>query len=148
MRMTKCLGAVAVTLFSGAPVVGAAAAEIKLTAQPDLAWQTTAEGVAFAPLKGNRFEESYMAMVRLPAGLVSPVHTKSAGMYGLVVAGEMVHLAGDGGDRTENVLKSGDYYEIPAGLPHLSKCVSQVDCVTFLYQDGPFDFLPVGEERR
>lgn len=148
MRMTKCLGAVAVTLFAGTPVLGAGAAEIKLTAQPDLAWQTTAEGVAFAPLKGNRFEESYMAMVRLPAGLVSPVHTKSAGMYGLVVAGEMVHLAGEGANRAENVLKSGDYYEIPAGLPHLSKCVSQVDCVTFLYQDGPFDFLPVGEERR
>nr|WP_319387171.1 cupin domain-containing protein [uncultured Roseibium sp.] len=147
MRMTKCLGAVAVSLFASAPVLGAGEAEIKLRAQPDLAWQTTAEGVAFAPLKGDRFEESYMAMVRLPAGLVSPVHTKSAGMFGLVVAGEMVHVAADGTDAAENVLKSGDYYEIPAGLPHLSKCVSQVDCVTFLYQDGPFDFLPVGEER-
>lgn len=148
MRMKNCLGVAALSLFASNAAIKASAEEIKRAVQRDLDWQTTGEGVAFAPLKGDRFEESYMAMVRLPAGLVSPVHVKSAGMYGLVVAGEMVHMAeGRIGD-AEDVLKSGDYYEIPAGLPHLSKCVSQVDCVTFLYQDGPFDFLPVGEKRQ
>ena len=41
-----------------------------------LDWEKTEEGVAFAPLVGKRFEEPYMAMVQLPAGLVSPAHTK------------------------------------------------------------------------
>lgn len=59
-------------------------------------WETTKEGVSFAPLQGDRFNESYMAMVKLPAGLA-----------------------------------------------HISKCVSDEDCITFLYQDGKFDFLPV-----
>lgn len=145
MQMMKCLGAAVLSLFAGAAASKAGAEEIKLAVQSELAWQTSGEGVAFAPLKGNRFEESYMAMVRLPAGLVSPVHVKSAGMYGLVVAGEMVHMADDPIGGAEKVLKSGDYYEIPAGLAHLSKCVSEIDCVTFLYQDGPFDFVPVGE---
>ncbi|MEL7526096.1 MAG: cupin domain-containing protein [Pseudomonadota bacterium] len=145
MHVMKFLGAAALSLLAGTLAPAASAQEIRLAMQPDLAWQTTGEGVAFAPLKGNRFKESYMAMVRLPGGLVSPVHVKSAGMFGLVVAGEMVHIASDRIGGPEKVLKSGDYYEIPAGLPHLSKCVSQIDCVTFLYQDGPFDFLPVGE---
>lgn len=148
MQMMKSLGAAALSLFAGLVALEADAEEIKLSVRSDLEWQTTGEGVAFAPLRGNRFEESYMAMVRLPAGLVSPVHVKSAGMFGLVVSGEMVHLADDRNDGREKVLKSGDYYEIPAGLPHLSKCVSQIECVTFLYQDGPFDFLPVGEGRQ
>ncbi|WP_306143630.1 cupin domain-containing protein [Roseibium sp. MMSF_3412] len=148
MKLMKSLGAAALSLIAGVVAHEADADEIKLSARSDLEWQTTGEGVAFAPLRGNRFEESYMAMVRLPAGLVSPVHVKSAGMFGLVVTGEMVHVAGDRIGGREKVLKSGDYYEIPAGLPHLSKCVSQIDCVTFLYQDGPFDFLPVGEGRQ
>jgi len=148
MQMIKSLGVTALSLFASTTAFKAKADEIKLAVQSELAWQTTGEGVAFAPLKGNRFEESYMAMVRLPAGLVSPVHVKSAGMYGLVIAGEMVHMTDDQIGAAEDVLKSGDYYEIPAGLPHLSKCVSQIDCVTFLYQDGPFDFQPVGEGRK
>jgi len=130
------------------PVEATEVGEIRMTTKTDLSWEVTPEGVAFAALKGNRFQESYMAMVRLPAGLVSPVHVKSAGMYGLVVAGEMVHLSDAGHDAPATILRAGDYYEIPAGLPHLSKCVSDVDCVTFLYQDGPFDFLPTGEDLR
>ncbi len=47
---------------------------------------------AFAPLIGDRFEGSYMAMV-------SPLH--------------------------------------------IGKCVSKTNCISFLYQDGKFDFLPV-----
>jgi len=147
MKMNSCYWGMALSLSICLPVQGAEPAAIRLTALPDLSWQTTPEGVTFAPLKGDRFSESYIAMVRLPAGLVSPVHVKSAGMYGLVVSGEMVHVAGKGGagEGAGKVLKAGDYYEIPPGLPHQSKCVSNVECVTFLYQDGPFDFLPVGE---
>jgi hypothetical protein len=44
---------------------------------------------------------------------------------------------------SEVVLPEGSFYKIPAGLAHVSKCVSQIDCITFLYQDGKFDFLPV-----
>ncbi len=108
-----------------------------------LQWEVTPEGVAFAPLQGDRFKSAYMAMVKLPAGLVSPVHIKTANMYGLVVSGEITNTDVHGnGDVSLGV---GSFYEIPAGLPHVSKCVSEVDCVTFLYQDGKFDFLPVEE---
>lgn len=110
-----------------------------------LDWQTTPEGVAFAALLGDRFAEPYMAMVRLPAGLVSPPHTKSANMFGVMVSGSMVHSPVGADPSQETVLPEGSFYKIPKDLPHVSKCVSDVDCVTFLYQDGKFDFLPVSQ---
>ncbi len=111
----------------------------------ELNWQTTKEGVGFAPLQGDRFKESYMAMVRLPAGLVSPAHIKTANMYGLVVSGTIANIAVGADASTEVKLPAGSYYKIPAGLAHVSKCVSSEDCITFLYQDGKFDFLPVSQ---
>lgn len=105
-------------------------------------WQTTPEGVAFAALDGDRFESAYMAMVRLPAGLISPPHIKSANMFGIVVEGQMTH-APHKEAQDAPVLSSGSFYKIPKDLAHVSSCVSEVPCVTFLYQDGQFDFLPV-----
>ena len=115
-----------------------------ITAQPTthFIWERTPEGVAFAPLEGDRFAEAYMAMVELPAGLVSPAHIKSATMFGVVTQGTFVHqIDGETSQATE--LGVGSYYKIPAGVAHVSKCISEVPCVTFVYQDGPFDFLPV-----
>lgn len=118
-------------------------AGINVTPPSALAWQETPEGVSFAALDGNRFAEAYMAMVRLPAGLSSPVHTKSAAMYGIVVRGTFVHRQA-GRDPADDVqLPPGSFYRIPAGVPHVSACVSEVACETFLYQDGKFDFNPV-----
>jgi uncharacterized protein YjlB len=117
--------------------------QIENVPQNQLKWETTKEGVGFAPLQGERYEEAYMAMVRLPAGLVSPAHIKSANMYGLVVSGTIANIAIGADPSTEVALPTGSYYKIPAGLAHVSKCISDVDCVTFLYQDGKFDFLLV-----
>lgn len=110
---------------------------ITLTPTTALDWEVTPEGVAFAALSGDRWSEPYFAMVRLPAGTVSPPHTKSAAMFGLVVEGEMTHTpTGAAGPP----IGPGSYYQIPADLAHVSACVSKVDCVTMLYQDGAFDF--------
>lgn len=131
------------TLFS--PTLAPAADVIKSLPTSELAWESTPEGVAFAPLNGDRFNESYMAMVRLPAGLVSPAHIKSANMFGVMISGAMVHSVVGADLNDEVVLPEGSFYRIPKNVAHVSKCVSTVECVTFLYQDGKFDFLPVSK---
>jgi len=108
-----------------------------------MVWETTEEGVGFAPLVGKRFDEAYMAMVKLPAGLVSPAHVKSANMFGVVISGTLTHLAVGEDSSLEVPLSEGAFYKVPAGIGHVSKCISDIDCVTFLYQDGMFDFVPV-----
>lgn len=114
---------------------------ITLTPQDALQWEATPDGVAFAALSGDRWTESYFAMVKLPAGTISPPHVTTFKMYGLMIEGEMTHAPL--GTATTTSVGPGGYYEVPAGLPHVSACVSATPCVTMLHQDGAFDFLPV-----
>ena len=130
-------------LCLAALIASPAAADPTITLTPETAldWETTPEGVEFAALSGDRWTEAYFAMVKLPAGTVSPPHVKTFNMYGVMIEGEMTHTAV--GAEATTAVGPGGYYEVPAGLPHISSCVSQAPCVTMLYQDGAFDFLPV-----
>ena len=146
--LLKNIGRVICSLSAGFLAMAASAEEtskIVRTPTAQLQWETTEEGVGFAALVGDRFVEPYMAMVRLPAGLVSPNHTKSANMFGVVVSGTISHVAVGADPSSEILLPAGSFYKVPADLAHLSKCVSAVDCVTFISQDGKFDFLPVSQ---
>lgn len=146
LQHPQSLLAIAFAMVTAMPTHAFSNDEIINMPTPSMEWKTTSEGVQFAALQGNRFVEPYMAMVQLPAGLVSPAHTKSANMFGIVIAGTMVHTAQKADSATPEIpLPEGSFYKIPAGLPHISKCISSKDCVTFLYQDGHFDFLPVSQ---
>lgn len=123
----------------------ASADQIRLLGSGDFQWQTTPEGVAFAALQGDRFAESYQALVRLPAGTVSPPHVKSANMFGVMLEGEMIHYAAGESPDAARKMGPGSFYSIAAGTAHVSACVSQAPCVAYLYQDGAFDFLPVSQ---
>jgi hypothetical protein len=143
LKFASCLTGVVSSGILATGVLAAGSDQIINLPSAQLQWEITKEGVGFAPLQGDRFQESYMAMVKLPAGLISPAHVKTANMYGLVVSGTISNIAVGEQSSTEVKLPAGSYYKIPAGLAHVSKCVSDVDCVTFLYQDGKFDFLPI-----
>ena len=123
--------------------ISASAEQITLLGTNDYAWETTPEGVAFAALQGDRFAESYQALVRLPAGTVSPPHVKSANMYGVLLQGEMIHYAKGDNPEAARKIGPGSFYSISSGMAHISACVSDQPCVAYLYQDGAFDFLPV-----
>lgn len=120
-----------------------ATADIATITPDQFDWQETPEGVAFAALDGDRFAESYMAMVRLPAGLVSPAHVKTEDMFGLMMSGEMAHVPAGIDPASATPIGPGGWYHIPGGEAHVSACVSEVECVTFLHQPGAFDFSPV-----
>lgn len=119
---------------------------IQNTPPDSLEWVTTPEGVAFASLVGDRFTGPYMSMVKLPAGLVSPPHLKTSNMFGVMISGSMIHSVTGADPSDAVVLPEGSFYRIPKNLPHVSQCVSKTDCITFLYQDGKFDFLPLATE--
>lgn len=116
---------------------------ITLLGSNDFAWETTPEGVAFASLQGDRFAESYQALVRLPAGTVSPPHVKTANMYGVMLQGEMIHYVSDEDPDIARRMGPGSFYGISSGTAHVSACVSETPCIAYLHQDGVFDFLPV-----
>ena len=141
---TALLTLSALTVLS-LPAIASESRAITLISPPALNWIETPEGVAFAALEGDRQTGSYQAMVRLPAGITSPLHVKSANMFGVMVQGEMIHFAEEEG--VDNALRAGPgaFYKIPKGLAHVSACVSDVPCIAYLFQDGSFDFLPVSK---
>ncbi|MHA1525381.1 MAG: DUF4437 domain-containing protein [Alphaproteobacteria bacterium] len=148
MPQFKVILACACALLPGfAPTTASATESHPIVNLPpaQLQWETTDQGVGFAPLRGDRFSGAYMSMVKLPAGLVSPAHVKSANMFGIVVRGTLANIVVGADPASEVPLPAGSYYKVPAGLAHVSKCLSKVDCVVFLYQDGKFDFLPVDQ---
>ncbi len=116
---------------------------IRLLDSTDFEWQTTPEGVAFAALEGDRFSEAYQALVRLPAGTVSPSHIKTANMFGVMLEGQMIHYQSGQEPENARIIGPGAFYSIAGGAAHISACVSETPCVVYLYQDGAFDFLPV-----
>lgn len=124
-------------------VTSASAEPIALLGTNDFAWETTPEGVAFAALQGDRFAESYQALVRLPAGTVSPPHVKTANMYGIMLQGEMIHYLSEADPHAARRMGPGSFYSIASGTAHVSACVSDDPCIAYLYQDGAFDFVPV-----
>ena len=124
-------------------ITTASAEPITLLGTDDFVWQTTPEGVEFAALQGDRFAEAYQALVRLPAGTVSPLHVKTANMYGLMLQGEMTHYDSDDDPDAARRMGPGSFYSIASGTAHVSACVSKDPCIAYLYQDGAFDFLPV-----
>ena len=70
LQLKWVVGAICL-VSAGVIAIGTLAAdqkEIITIPVSNLDWDTTKEGVGFAPLQGDRFKESYMAMVKLPAG--------------------------------------------------------------------------------
>lgn len=127
------------------PTTASETSLISLIPAPDMAWASTPEGVAFAALEGDRFAGPYQAMVRLPAGIASPLHVKSANMFGVMIQGEMVHITQATDQDDARRVGPGGFYKIPKGLAHISACVSDIPCIAYLYQDGAFDFVPVAQ---
>ncbi len=141
--MTRLHLSTAVAILVAA--IPAQADPITLLDADDFVWETTPEGVAFAALQGDRFAETYQALVRLPAGTVSPPHVKSANMSGVMLRGEMIHYEiGEDPDSARR-MGPGSYYRIAGGTPHVSACISDSPCIAYLYQDGAFDFVPIGQ---
>ena len=121
----------------------AVAGETTLIAPHSLDWQTTPEGGAFASLEGDRSSEAHRAMVPLQSGTISSPHVKSAAMVRVMLQGRMRHSPAVADPDAAPEIGSGGYYKIPGGLAHISACISAEPCVTYLYQDAAFDFLPV-----
>ncbi len=141
MRLLSFQTAIATLLLTTATN----AEPIRLLDANDFEWNATPEGVAFAALQGDRFSEAYQALVRLPAGTVSPTHVKTANMYGVMLEGEMIHYSQGENPGSARRIGPGSYYSIAAGTAHISACVSETPCIAFLYQDGAFDFVPVAQ---
>jgi beta-alanine degradation protein BauB len=143
--MPKSLATLAVAWScSFAPLAAANPAAKRPTYGPveDLTWTQTPIGPDASPVAGDFTKGKHVTLLRFPGKFKTPVHTHGADYVGLVLSGSARHfIAGD--PKTQKVLKAGSFWTMPAGLEHVSECVSTEPCVFALIQDAKFDFVPV-----
>lgn len=94
------------------------------------------------PAYGNMGKGPHGTFIRMPAGFVSPVHTHTGPYWGIVISG----VAANGEPGAADVqLPAGSYWYQKGGEAHVTKCLAAYECLFFISQDTPFDYLPVGK---
>jgi beta-alanine degradation protein BauB len=77
--------------------------------------------------------------IRMPAKFVSPLHTHTADYFGVVIQG--VGSNSRPGD-ADVPLPVGSYWFQKGKENHITKCLSDTDCLFFIYQPDKFDYVP------
>ena len=114
-----------------------------VTAAADVQWMPAnpemPEGPQLAVIEGNMKEGAFSALVKLPAGHASPLHSHPAGFSGVVVSGT-VHNGRTADDYIE--IGVGSTWTEPANEVHFTGCAEGADCVFVAHMDGAMGMTP------
>jgi hypothetical protein len=91
------------------------------------------------PAYGDLATGKHGTFVRMPAHFVSPLHTHTADYYAVVIEGTAINAQGG---RNDVPLPVGSYWFQRGEEPHVTKCVSDADCLFFIVQPDKFDYVP------
>ena len=114
-----------------------------VTAADDVKWMAVypdqPDGPQMALLSGNPKEGGFSAMVKLPAGQASELHSHPATLHAVVVSGTVKNgrTAEDSPEIT-----AGGVWTQPAGEAHFTGCTEEAVCVFFVAMDGAMDMTP------
>jgi len=86
---------------------------------------------------GDMTKGEHSTFIRMPSGFKGAVHTHTHDFWVTVISGVAVNTAVNGKDI---VLPSGSYWFQPGGKPHYTNCISSIECVYFVSQNGAFDY--------
>ncbi|MBL1276276.1 MAG: DUF4437 domain-containing protein [Ectothiorhodospiraceae bacterium] len=89
-----------------------------------------------APGFGDLSNGAHGTFVKMPAGFESKIHTHTGEYYAVVISGVGVNLI-PGGE--EVPLPVGSYWSQKGGERHITKCISQNECIFFINQTVKFD---------
>lgn len=144
MRMTSRPIAVAALLLGVGFVAGAMAADpaakaIVQSTLADLKWQAQPGSPMTGSPAWSASNGSHCDFVKFPKGTKAPLHTHTADISGLVLAGHW------GSAEEGKAMKLGgpnSYQLVPGGLKHTTECGADADCVIFSCQPAAFDMVP------
>ena len=99
-----------------------------------------APGVKIADLWGDHTKGAFGALVKFPAGFMTPLHTHTNPFKIVIVSGTFLQTP-EG--KAQVKLGPGSYLLQPGGdYRHSTGCDKGSDCVFFTQADGKFDLLP------
>jgi hypothetical protein len=146
--LTRLLVTAAAALAAGASLVAVAAPDTQPSANlPVTKIQFGPTGVKDGRtgelLAGHAYGDlgkgPHGTFVRMPAGFVSSVHNHTGAYWGVVISG----VAANGLPGAADVqLPAGSYWYQKGGEAHVTKCLASNECLFFISQDTPFDYVP------
>lgn len=128
----------AATAVSFAVTTAAVADTGLMTKFDDIKW-TNIEGtpLSLSILWGDRDTGPYAMYLRLPGGYKGVEHSHTFEYEGITIQGEWQHtFAGE-----TKVLPVGSRVTQPGNAFHSDACVSDDDCILFVFQDGKGDAI-------
>lgn len=106
----------------------------------DVQFEEVAPFVKMAAAVGDRSRGAHGTFGLFPAGASSPAHTHSGTYHAVVLSGTMTNPFGKEADPPE--MTAGSSWTVPAGVPHVTACISPQPCLFYFHADGAFDFAP------
>lgn len=139
-----CAGSLTFVLCSclAATVSAESAAASRAAPSDQITFEQIAPFVQMGAAWGDRATSAHGTFGRFPGGAASPPHTHSGAYHGVVISGVMTNPFE--GEPNPPRMKAGSYWYVPAGMEHVTACVSEEPCVFYFHADGAFDFTPVG----
>lgn len=107
----------------------------------ELDWVAAAPGLSFALVWGDWTGDEYGMYVKIEAGVAAPRHRHTFDYTGLAVQGNWVHTFAGNDARS---MVPGGYIFQPGGEDHDDRCEGAQDCLIYIHQHGPRDFIPAG----
>ena len=92
---------------------------------------------------GKRMEGKHGTFGQFPGKASSPPHTHTGAYHGVVISGVMTNPFE--GETNPKKMGPGSYWFVPAGMEHVTACVSDDPCLFYFHAEGGFDFTPVGQ---
>lgn len=89
---------------------------------------------------GDRSKGSHGTLGRFVPGASSPSHTHSVAYHGVVITGVMSNPFE--GQTNPPKMLPGSYWYVPAGVTHVTSCISAEACTFYFHANGAFDFTP------
>ena len=80
-------------------------------------------------------------MVKIKAGVTAPQHSHTFDYHAITVQGNWVHTYGENDTRS---MAPGGYVLQPGGEDHGGRCEGSQDCLIYIHQHGPRDFIVTG----
>ena len=91
------------------------------------------------PAYGDLSKGRHGTFIRMPAKFVSPLHTHTSDYFGIVIQGVGANTQVGNEDIP---LPVGSYWFQRGKEKHVTKCLSDTDCLFFIYQPDKFDYIP------
>ena len=96
-------------------------------------------GAQISLLWGDPTGDDYAAFIKIPPGFTPGPHSHTGDYHGINLQGTWVHIIGDDDVRS---LPPGSYVMQSGGGLHNDACAGPDECILFIHQHTPRDFIP------